>query len=218
MESHLEPTGDNRLLFGWRKDQSENPATGMISFPGQLLDDQKKSWSVCPHLSSLEGLFDHYMASGAIMLLFGKCFCHDCYQLIISRGDLTEFMESCQHLTDKSFQELFINSLLKINREVFRTRRNYTIEETTQWTWISCPHVSREGELQELYTGCNPIFFHEGFVTCNECRDVIPSASLYLQTLLDCEALTDNQLQEKVINHLYPINREVLEAVGHFKR
>jgi hypothetical protein len=35
-------------------------------------DSSRKSWSVCPHLSSFEGLFDYYMASGPIMILLGK--------------------------------------------------------------------------------------------------------------------------------------------------
>jgi len=181
-------------------------------------DDARKSWSVCPHLSSLEGLFDYYMASGSIMVLLGKCFCHDCYKMVLSRRDLKGFMDSCQHMTDKRFQEDFIDPLFQINREVFRTRRNYTGEETTQWTWISCSHASKADQLEELYTSCNPVFFHEGFVTCNECKDVIPSASLYLQMLMECEAITDDQLQERVIDRLYPINREILEAVGHYRR
>jgi len=181
-------------------------------------DDKRKSWSVCPHLSSTERLFDYYMASGSIMLLLGKCFCYDCYGMILFKRDLKEFMDSCQHMTDRRFQQDFIDPLFQINREVFRTRRNYTGQETTQWTWISCSHVSKGGQLESLYTRCNPIFFHGGFVTCNDCSEVVPSASLYLQTLLDCEAMTDSQLQERVIDQLYPINREVLESVGHFKR
>jgi hypothetical protein len=181
-------------------------------------DDKRKSWSVCPHLSSTERLFDYYMASGSIMLLLGKCFCYDCYGMVLFKRDLKEFMDSCQHMTDLRFQQDFIEPLLQINREVFRTRRNYTGKETTQWTWISCSHVSKGGQLESLYTRCNPIFFHEGYVTCNDCSEVVPSASLYLQTLLDCEAMTDSELQERVIDQLYPINREILESVGHFKR
>jgi len=223
MGAYLDHTGGSPFLFSWRKAQPKGfGATGMkacgFSLTEQILDGQRRSWSVCPHLSSFEGLLDYYMASGSIMILLGKCFCHDCYEMVLSRRDLTEFMDSCQHMTDKGFQEDFVYSLFQINREVFRTRRNYTGDESTQWTWISCPHVSKEGQLEGLYTKCNPIFFHEGFVTCTECTDVVPSASLYLQTLLDCEAMTDAQLQEKIIDQLYPINREILKAVGHYSR
>ena len=121
-------------------------------------------------------------------------------------------------LTGKGFQEDFIDPLFQINRKVFKTKRNLTGEDTSQWTWIGCPHVSKEGQLESLYTGCSPFFFYEGFVTCNDCIEVVPTASLYLQTLLECEAMTDDQLQDRVIDQLYPINRGVLEAVGHYKR
>jgi hypothetical protein len=182
------------------------------------LDDRRKSWSVCPHLSRPDELLNYYMASGSIMVLLGKCFCHECYEMVLSRRDLKEFMDSCQHMTDKRFQEDFIDPLFQINRKVFRTKRKLTGEDTTQWTWIGCPHVSKEGQLESLYTSCSPVFFYEGFVTCNDCSEVVPTASLYLQTLLECEAMTDDQLQERVIDQLYPINTKVLEAVGHYIR
>ena len=159
---------------------------------------------ICPILTSL---LDYYMGSGSIMVLLGKCFCHECYEMVLSRRDLKEFMDSCQHMTDRRFQEDFIDPLFQINRKVFRTKRKLTGEDTTQWTWIGCPHVSKEGQLESLYTGCDPVFFYEGFVTCNDCIEVVPTASLYLQTLLECEAMTDDQLQDRVIDQLYPINR-----------
>jgi hypothetical protein len=158
------------------------------------------------------------MGSGSIMVLLGKCFCHECYEMVLSRRDLKEFMASCQHMTDQMFQENFIDPLIQINREVFRTKRKLTGEDTTQCTWIGCPHVSKEGQLESLYTGCDPVFFYEGFVTCNDCIEVVPTASLYLQTLLECEAMTDDQLQDRVIDQLYPINRTTMEAVRHYKR
>jgi hypothetical protein len=39
-----------------------------------------------------------------------------------------------------------------------------------------------------------------------------------VQTLLDCEAMTDEQLQERIITLLYPINHDVLSYVGHYRR
>ena len=182
------------------------------------LDDRRKSWSVCPHLSRPDELLNYYMASGSIMVLLGKCFCHECYEMVLSRRDLKEFMDSCQHMTDKRFQEDFIDPLFQINRKVFRTKRKLTGEDTTQLNWIGCPHVSKEGQLESLYTGCSPFFFYEGFVTCNDCIEVVPTASLYLQTLLECEAMTDDQLQDRVIGQLYPINRTTMDAVRHYKR
>jgi hypothetical protein len=226
MGAQLDPTGKPYFLLG--NDGTESTKIGarkmwpwiVWSFLNERSDqdNKRRSWSVCPHLSSLEDLFDYYMASGSIMVLLGKCLCHDCYMKILCRRDLTEFLESCDHMTDRRFQEDFIDPLFQINREIFRTRRNYTAEETSRWTWIICPDICKEGQLEGLYGRCNPIFFHEGFVTCNECFGIVPSASLYLQTLMDCEAMTDDQLQERVIDHLYPINRKILEAVGHFGR
>ena len=49
------------------------------------LDDRRKSWSVCSHLSRPESLLDYYMSSGSVMILLGKCFCHDCYEMVLSR-------------------------------------------------------------------------------------------------------------------------------------
>ncbi len=158
------------------------------------------------------------MGSGSIMILLGKCFCHDCYEMVLSQRDLNEFMDSCQHMTDRKFQEDFIAPLFQINRKLLRIKRNLTGEGTTHWNWTCCPHVSKEGQLENLYTSCNPIFFCEGFVACNDCIEVVPTASQYLETLLGCEAMTDDQLQKRVIDQLYPINRGVLEAVGHYKR
>jgi len=51
------------------------------------------------------------------------------------------FMESCQHMTDRRFQEE-LSIPVEINREV-SDERNYTGEEHNSWTWISCPHVSK---------------------------------------------------------------------------
>jgi len=181
-------------------------------------NDKEKSWSVCPHLSTPEGLFDYYMASGRIMLLLGKCFCYDCYGMVLFNRDLVKFMDSCQHMTDQRFQEDFIDPLFQINREVFKPKKNLAWEGASRWTWTSCSHVSKGGQLAGLYTRCTPIFFYEGFVTCNDCTEVVPSASLYLQTLLDCEALTDDQLQERVVDQLYLINSKVLKSVRDYGR
>ena len=223
MGAYLDHSEWGRLLTGWRKVQRKRfGATGIAAdawcLKGHLRDDRRKTWSVCPHLSSLEGLFDYYMASGRIMVLLGKCFCHECYKMILAKRDLQEFMDSCQHMTDRRLQENFIDPLVQINSQVFKTRRNFTGEERNHWAWIACCHISKVEQLEELYTSCNPIFFHEGFVTCNDCSDVVPSASLYMQTLMECEAMTDDQLQDRVIDRLYPINREILEAVGHYRR
>jgi hypothetical protein len=226
MGAHVDQTRKSFFLLGDGTAETARMGAAGISFRKDwsfiedrpTRDDKCKSWSVCPHLSSHEKLFDYYMAAGSIMLLLGKCFCYDCYGMVLFKRDLAEFMNSCQHMTDQRFQEDFIDPLFQINREVFRTRRNYTGQETTKWTWITCSHVSKGGQLERLYTRYNPIFFHEGFVTCNDCNEVVPSASLYLQTLLECEAMTDNQMQQRVVDHLYSVNSQALRSVRDQRR
>jgi hypothetical protein len=147
----------------------------VLQFPGKRLErDERRSWSVCPHLSHSDSLFDYYVASEPIMLLLGKCLCHGCYELILKKRNLNEFMESCDHMTDREFQKGFINPLFQINREVISTKRNSNGEKTNLWTWISCSHVSEERQLENLYTSCDlpPPF--------------VPLFKLELSSFLDC--------------------------------
>lgn len=193
---------------------------GVLQFPGIRVnrEDQRIYWSVCPHLSDPSSLFCYYAGLGSIMLLLGKCLCHECYESILAKKDLTDFMDSCDHLTDRGFQQDFVQPLFQVNKEAFRTRNNLSGNETTCWTWIGCPHVSRPDDLQQMYANCKPIFFQEGFITCNDCLNVFPSASMYLQILLGCEAMTDTELQERVFKQLYPINRSIVTAVRSYSR
>jgi hypothetical protein len=109
-----------------RKDSGAKNGTVLKLLPSRRsrLDDRRKSWSVCSHLSHPDRLLDYYMGSGSIMVLLGKCFCHECYEMVLSRRDLKEFMASCQHMTDLMFQENFIDPLIQINREVFRSKES----------------------------------------------------------------------------------------------
>ena len=119
MGAHLDLTRRPYSFLGnSRADSTEAGASQILFWRNWSLtkkesvpDSSRKSWSVCPHLSSFEGLFDYYMASGPIMILLGKCFCHDCYGKALSRGGLAEFMESCQHMTDRNFQVRFHPSI-----------------------------------------------------------------------------------------------------------
>jgi hypothetical protein len=188
---------------------------GILQLPETKInrEDLVNTWSVCPHLSDPNSLFGYYAGSGSIMLLLGKCLCHECYESILARRDLTEFIDSCDHLTDRGFQQGFVQPLFQVNKAVFRARNNLFGSETSCWTWIGCPHVSRPDDLLQLYANCNPIFFHEGFITCNDCLDIVPSAGMYLKILLGCEAMTDAELQERVFKNLYSINRNIVTAV-----
>ena len=212
MGAYLDHTGGGQFLFGWKKDQSRcfgavGIHPGGWSLTGQMLDDSKKTWAVCPHLSDPRSLAVYYLASGSIMVLLGKCLCHDCYEMIRSSRDLTGFLNSCQLMSDKDLQEGFIDPLIRVNRYALKTK------ESTRNPWVCCPHVSKEGLLERLYTDCKPIFFHEGHVSCNECRDVLPSVSSFFHAMTDCEMMNDDLFQKKIVDQLYPLNHEVLRAV-----
>jgi hypothetical protein len=81
MEAHLDLTRrPYSFLENYRAGSTEAGASQILFWRNWSIkkkvpvpDSSRKSWSVCPHLSSFEGLFDYYMASGPIMILLGKC-------------------------------------------------------------------------------------------------------------------------------------------------
>ena len=179
---------------------------------------ERKSWSVCSHLSHPDSLLDYYMGSGSIMILLGKCLCQHCHELIVSKTDLTEVMSDSKHMTDYGFQKNFIEPLIKSNQEFVKSRDQSLCAEQNQGSWICCADASRESQLEQLYRSFSPLFLFEGYVGCNDCMQVIPSTNTYLQMVLGCEAMTDLQFQQRIIEKLYPINRAIVEAVRHYKR
>jgi hypothetical protein len=203
-----------------RKGAGAKNGTALRLLPSRRsrLDDRRKSWSVCSHLSHPDSLLDYYMGSGSITILLGKCLCQRCHEMIVSKSDLTEVMSDCEHMTDQGFQKGFIEPLIESNREFIQSRNRVSWDEQSQGYWICCPDVSRESQLEQLYGGCSPLFLFEGYVGCNDCMEVIPSTSTYLQMVLDCEAMTDLQFQQRIIETLYPINRKIVEAVRHYSR
>jgi hypothetical protein len=203
-----------------RKGTGEKNRTVLRLLPSKRsrLDDERKSWSVCSHLSHPESLLDYYMGSGSITILLGKCLCQHCHEMIVSKSDLTEVMSDSKHMTDLGFQKGFIEPLIESNREFVQSRNKVSWNEQGQGYWICCPDVSRESQLEQLYRSCSPLFLFEGYVGCNDCMEVIPSTSIFLQMVMDCEALTDLQFQQRIIEKLYPINREIVEAVRHSVR
>lgn len=197
-----------------RRDVPGSPMGGSLHPLQKIYQQyQKRSWSVCPHISDPEGLHDYYSASGSLMLLLGKCLCHSCYESILKKKDIQEFMWSCEHLTDKEFHEGLVQSLIRVNKRALGVRESPTGGEMDDWTWVSCPHVSNPGDLQRLYITCSPLFISEGFITCKDCFRVVPYINMYLQFIIGCEAMTDAQLQEEVFKHLYPINSKIIETV-----
>lgn len=200
-----------------RKDPGAKNGTALKILPSMRsrLDDRRKSWSVCSHLSHPDSLLGYYMGSGSITILLGKCLCQYCHEMIVSKNDLTDFMSDSKHMTDQGFQKDFIEPLIRSNQDFLQSRNRAACTAQGQGSWICCPDVSQESELEKLYRGCSPLFLFEGYVGCNDCMEVIPSTSDFLQMILDCEAMTDLQFQQRIIEKLYPINREIVEAVRH---
>ena len=179
-------------------------------------DTERLTWLVCPHLSKRKMVYEYYRNSGLIMVVLGKCMCEACYDMVISVDDLSEWVKVSRPMTDESFQEQFISPLVSCNQEYFVAGGHAHHSDQRQWSWISCSHLAKTDGLFNIYTGCEPIFFYEGCVTCNDCIDINPSGSSVNKLIMDCEPMTDFQFQERIINPLYPMNLDVLEAIGHF--
>ena len=180
--------------------------------PTTGLDDKRKTWSVCPHLSRPEDLIGHYLNSGPIMVLLGKVLCGECYRIIVSGTDFSGYINVSTYMTDRRFQKDCIDPLIEANRDYLLSLELGQNDDF----WICCPHVAQTGAVETLYATCNPLLLREGQVTCASCLDTIPSTSDYIQTLLGCETMTDAQLQEKVIDRLYPVNHQILDSIGQF--
>jgi hypothetical protein len=180
-------------------------------------DTEKLSWIVCHHLSTSGKVARYYKDSGLIMLVLGKCLCHECCATIVSAKDLNGILDGGRKLTDEGFQKNVIVPLILTNRMAFRSKVYMWATESTEWTWIGCPHVSNEEKLEELYSSCKPLFFHEGFVTCDECIEAIPTADIFMQAMLDCESMKDEHFQSKIINQLYPLNIDMLGYVRQYQ-
>jgi hypothetical protein len=172
---------------------------------------------VCSHLSTPEKVGDYYMNSGPIMLVLGKCLCEDCFSTISSVGDLDGVVAAGRKFSDEGFQTNFVIPLIRSNRAAFRSKGYLWNSEATRWTWIGCSHVSKKQRLEEFYSSCEPLFFHEGFVACNDCLEVIPTAGTFLQAVYDCEPMKDEHFQARIIDRLYPLNIEMLALVRHYQ-
>jgi hypothetical protein len=60
------------------------------------------------------------------------------------------------------------------------------------------------------------LFIFEGFFTCQDCFEKIPTDNL-VDLLYEGESMTDTLFQNRIIDSLYAINYESLDAVGHFE-
>jgi hypothetical protein len=207
---------------GWRNGAV---ATGIPNFAEDIIlnplvhslekDTNKNTWLVCPHLSRPDLVYGYYMASGLITVVLGKCFCDNCLDMILSKGDLTELLGSGRPMTDRLFQKNFISPLMDSNYNFTSTMGYSEHYDKSPKTWISCSHTATKENLKKAYVNGGSIFIFESFFTCQDCFEKIPSESL-VDLLYEGESMTDALFQKRIVDSLYAINHESLDAVGHF--
>ena len=178
---------------------------------------EKNTWLVCPHLSQPNLVYRYYMASGLITIVLGKCFCESCLDMILSRDDLSELIGSSRPMTDRQFQENFISPLMDSNYNFTKLLGDAADYLTSPNTWITCSHTITQDNLKKLYAAGGQFFIFESFFTCQDCFEKIPTDSL-VDLLYSGASMTDAFFQENIIDPLYTINYESLDAVGHFNR
>jgi hypothetical protein len=176
----------------------------------------KFTWLVCPHLAQPESVFQYYLASGLITVVLGKCFCESCLDRILSDDDLSELIDSCRPMTDRMFQEDFVSPLIDSNFSFNELIEAETYRENPPKNWITCPHTASRKALRKAYASGGQLFIFEGFFTCQDCFEKIPTDSL-VDLLYEGETMTDAFFQNKIVNSLYDINYESLDAIGHFE-
>ncbi len=187
-----------------------------IEIPPQKYPE-KNTWLVCPHLSQPDLVYRYYLASGLITIVLGKCFCESCLDMILSTDDLSQLIGSSTPMTDRQFQENFISPLMDSNYNFTKLLGDRTDYHTSPKTWITCSHTITQDKLKKLYAGGGQIFIFESFFTCHDCFEKIPTDSL-VDLLYAGESMTDAFFQKNIIDPLYTINYESLDAVRQFKR
>jgi hypothetical protein len=179
------------------------------------IEAEKSKWLVCPHLLDPHSVYSYYMSSGLITIVMGKCFCETCLDMILNKDDINDFLRSSLPMTDELFQSNIVEPLLDSNYHFTRQAGFVSADEQTPKTWITCSHFSDKSGLLDIYAGGGQIFIFEGYFTCQDCFDKIPTYSL-VDVLYEGKSMTDEHFQKKVIDPLYVINYESLKALGHF--
>ncbi len=176
----------------------------------------KYTWLVCPHLSQPESVFQYYLASGLITVVLGKCFCESCLDRILSDDDLSDLIDTCRPMTDRMFQKDFVSPLIDSNFSFNQLIEAPKDPENPPKNWITCPHTVSRRSLRKAYGSGGQLFIFEGFFTCQDCFEKIPTDSL-VDLLYEGETMTDAFFQNNIVNSLYDINYESLDAIGHFE-
>ncbi len=200
-------------------------ATGIPIFAGSIVldstkniakrDSNKLTWAVCPHLSEPDKISKYYMSSGLIVIAYGKCFCENCLDMIISQDNFSELAKSSIPMTDKLFQQNFIDPLIHSNYNFSKSIGSIGVNEESPETWISCDHLASEHGLKEVYSTGGQICIFENYFTCQHCFDNIATDSL-VDLLYNGNSMTDAIFQKNIIDSLYSINYCSLESLSRF--
>jgi thiol-disulfide isomerase/thioredoxin len=178
-------------------------------------DSKKLTWSVCPHLSEPDKVDKYYLSSGLIVIVFGRCFCENCLDMILSQEDLSELTKLSIPMTDKLFQEYFIDPLIFSNHNFSKNYSYSGINGESRTAWVSCPHMANKAGLKEVYSNGGQICIFESYLTCQSCFDKIPTDGL-VDLNYDGTSMSDALFQEMIINPLYSINFDSLTSAGTF--
>lgn len=173
------------------------------------------TWLACSHLSQADLVYDYCLASGLITIVLGKCFCETCYDNILRTGDLAELIESGRPMTDRQFADDIITPIIASNSDCARLNDRPEKNLDTPSTWVSCAHLATRAGLRRVYAGGGQIYIFEDYFICQDCFNSIPTESL-VDLIYDGHLMPEGLFYEKIIESLYEINYESLQAVGHF--
>jgi hypothetical protein len=183
--------------------------------PAAAKDAKAYTWLVCRHLSKADLVYNYCLASGLITIVLGKCFCETCYDNILKTGDLAELIGTGRPMTDRQFADNIITPIIASNDEFARQADNSRSDTNMPNTWVSCAHLATRDGLRKVYAGGGQIYIFEDYFICQDCFNRIPTDSL-VDLIYGGQLMTDALFYQRIIESLYEINYESLQAVGHF--
>ena len=178
-------------------------------------DAELYTWLACRHLSQADLVYNYCLASGLITIVLGKCFCETCYDNILQTGDLAELIGTGRPMTDRQFAENIVTPIIASNDDFAREMNSTRSDIHAPNTWVSCTHLATPNGLRKVYAGGGQIYIFEDYFICQDCFNSIPAESL-VDLVYEGHLMTDVLFYERIIESLYEINYESLQAVGHF--
>jgi hypothetical protein len=186
-----------------------------LTRPAAATDVEPYTWLVCRHLSQADLVYYYCLASGLITIVLGKCFCETCYDNILQTGDLAELIRSGRPMTDRQFADNMITPIIASNDDFVREADRCRNDTHVPNTWVSCAHLCTRDGLKKVYAGGGQIYIFEDYFICQDCFNNIPVESL-VDLVYGGHLMTDGLFYERIIEALYEVNYESLQAVGHF--